>query len=47
MLILIRLLDDIEVHMEKLINMKFKPANRDIDPKSVDPNDFDCSLCFR
>lgn len=42
-----RLLDDIEVHMEKLINMKFKPANRDIDPKAVDSNDFDCSLCFR
>ena len=42
-----RLLDEIEEHMEKLINMKFKPENRDIDPKSVDANDFDCALCFR
>jgi Lon protease-like protein len=41
------LLDDINIHLEKLINLKFKPANRDIDPKAVDSSDFECALCFR
>jgi len=40
-------LDKVEEGVRSILTMNWKQENRHIDPKAVDKDDFDCSLCFR
>ena len=38
---------EIEMVVKDASKLNFKPEDRDINPSSVDKDDFDCALCYR